>query len=216
MAPSDTPSPRRQARGKRRIASILDAAAELFAEVGFEATTTNAIAARAGISPGSLYQFFSNKEAIATALTERFGQRLQSARAGDDIMALASMPLDDAIDCMVDPLIAYYLEHPGFLALATGADQSPRLAAVTMDFREGVVDRAAAVLAVRLPDTSPETRQRYARVSVQLVWALLPLVGAVPLSERADMIVELKAAVIRYLTPIWDSSRETGGQTTRS
>jgi AcrR family transcriptional regulator len=59
---------RRQARGQRRIDQLLDVAARVFAEVGFEAATTNGIAARAGVSPGSLYQFFPNKDAMAEAL----------------------------------------------------------------------------------------------------------------------------------------------------
>ena len=44
---------RRQARGERRMAELQDAAAAVFAEVGYEAATTNAIAARAGVSPGT-------------------------------------------------------------------------------------------------------------------------------------------------------------------
>jgi AcrR family transcriptional regulator len=59
---------RRQVRGQQRMELVLDVAAQVFAEVGFEAATTNAIAARAGMSPGSPYQFFPNKDAIAKAL----------------------------------------------------------------------------------------------------------------------------------------------------
>jgi AcrR family transcriptional regulator len=70
--------PKRQERGKRRIAAILDVAAEVFADVGYDAATTNAIAARAEISPGSLYQFFPNKEAIAEALAARYVAELQA------------------------------------------------------------------------------------------------------------------------------------------
>ena len=65
-------APKRQARGEARIDQILIAAAECFGEHGYEATTTNRIAARAGISPGSLYQFFKNKEDIAHALATRY------------------------------------------------------------------------------------------------------------------------------------------------
>src|SRR5690349_10759499 len=72
---------RRQARGERRIAEILDAASALFAEVGYEAASTNRIAARAGISPGSLYQFFANKEAIAEALSARLAERMAAVHA---------------------------------------------------------------------------------------------------------------------------------------
>ena len=58
---------RRQKRSVLRVEEILHAAGVLFAELGYDKVTTNMIAARAGVSPGSLYQFFSNKEAIAQA-----------------------------------------------------------------------------------------------------------------------------------------------------
>jgi AcrR family transcriptional regulator len=68
-----------QARGAQRITKILDAADELFAETGYEAATTNAIAARANTSIGSLYQFFPNKEAIFTALAQRYATELSNS-----------------------------------------------------------------------------------------------------------------------------------------
>ncbi|OWY61551.1 hypothetical protein B7486_63205, partial [cyanobacterium TDX16] len=66
------PTPKRQERGLKRIALILDTAERVFTEVGYDAATTNLIASEAGISPGSLYQFFANKEAIAEALAARY------------------------------------------------------------------------------------------------------------------------------------------------
>src|SRR5262249_3325863 len=82
----------RRARGLQRIASILDAAETVFAQMGYEEATTNHIAAEAGISPGSLYQFFSNKEEIAQALATRCTEELQ--RAYDSIFSVeaASLP----------------------------------------------------------------------------------------------------------------------------
>src|SRR5579875_3792084 len=61
-----------QARGQQRIARLLDAAECVFAAVGYDAATTNAIAAQANTSIGSLYQFFPNKEALLTALAGRY------------------------------------------------------------------------------------------------------------------------------------------------
>ena len=62
----------RQIRSDRRVSKILDAAIHVFAELGFEGTTTTAIAARADVSVGSLYQYFPNKTAIVHALSDRF------------------------------------------------------------------------------------------------------------------------------------------------
>ncbi len=193
---------RRQARGERRIERILDVAAEGFAEVGFEAATTNAIAARARISPGSLYQFFPNKDAIAEALAARFGERLRATQAAAFAPELAALALDEMIDRVVDPLVAFYVAHPGFLALFAGSDLSPRLAAVTEEFHRSVVERAEHILAARAPSLPPDQLRRYARVSVQLVRALLPLIAAAEGAERAAMVVELKAAERGYLAPI--------------
>src|SRR5437660_11097229 len=68
----------RQERGERRIDKILKAAAFVFAKVGYEAATTNAIARQAGTSIGSLYQFFPNKEAILHALAGRYLAELRA------------------------------------------------------------------------------------------------------------------------------------------
>lgn len=61
-----------QARGQRRVNTILDAASQVFSELGYEAATTNIIAIRANTSIGSLYQFFPNKEAILSAIATRY------------------------------------------------------------------------------------------------------------------------------------------------
>src|SRR3977135_4573683 len=107
-ATAPRPSRRRQARAPRRAGALLDVASQEFAEVGFEAATTNAIAARAGMSPGSLYQFFPNKDAIAEALADRFVERLRDTHAvfGPEIEYL---PLDELIDHVIDPLGALHI-----------------------------------------------------------------------------------------------------------
>ena len=61
----------RQERAAATVAAILEAAACILETGGFEAYTTNAIAARAGASIGSLYQYFPNKTALTQALIAR-------------------------------------------------------------------------------------------------------------------------------------------------
>lgn len=65
-----------QKRSQERVEKILDAAAIVFNEVGFETATTHAIAARANTAIGSLYQFFPDKLAIFNALELRHVDRV--------------------------------------------------------------------------------------------------------------------------------------------
>ncbi len=50
------------------VKAILEAVAEVFDQQGYARTTTNKIAERAGVSLGSLYQYFPNKDALVTSL----------------------------------------------------------------------------------------------------------------------------------------------------
>ena len=88
--PTTAKEPKRE-RGKQRVAALIDAGAELFAEKGYEATTMTEIATRAGAAIGSLYQFFPSKEALAEALFNRFAERARAssrARRGPCARAL--------------------------------------------------------------------------------------------------------------------------------
>ncbi|MBW2628511.1 MAG: TetR/AcrR family transcriptional regulator [Deltaproteobacteria bacterium] len=68
LKPRKRPS---QARSKATVEAILVAAAQVFQRHGYVGATTDRIAERAGVSVGSLYQYFPNKDAILVALTER-------------------------------------------------------------------------------------------------------------------------------------------------
>jgi AcrR family transcriptional regulator len=61
----------KQERAKATVEAILTAAARILVREGYDAASTNRIADRAGVSIGSLYQYFPGKEAIVAALLER-------------------------------------------------------------------------------------------------------------------------------------------------
>jgi AcrR family transcriptional regulator len=90
--------------GRQRVAQLLEAAAAVIQERGFEAATMAEIAARADAKIGSLYRFFPSKEAVADALTRQYGETLQAeydavhAHAAD---ATAEQLADILIDLMV-------------------------------------------------------------------------------------------------------------------
>lgn len=65
-----------QARAKATVEAIVTAAAQILVEQGYDQASTNHIASRAGVSIGSLYEYFPGKEAIFAQLRRREGDRL--------------------------------------------------------------------------------------------------------------------------------------------
>ncbi|MFI0367834.1 TetR/AcrR family transcriptional regulator [Actinomadura sp. 1N219] len=181
---------------------ILDAAAQVFGEAGYEAATTNAIAARAGVSPGSLYQFFGNKDAVAEALAARYAEGLGAAQRQALAPDVAKLPLEGLIDRVVDPLIDFNIAHPGFKALFARSDMPAAMTAATRPLHAAVSGRVEAIIAARAPDLPADRCARTAQISVHMFKALLPLVLAAEGAERATLRAELKQALHRYLEPV--------------
>jgi AcrR family transcriptional regulator len=65
-----------QDRSRFTVAAILEATTRILVEEGYDKANTNRIAERAGISIGSLYQYFPNKESLMTALMEQHSQEM--------------------------------------------------------------------------------------------------------------------------------------------
>lgn len=95
-----------QERSRRRVAALLDAAAEEFAERGFTAATTTGVAARAGVPIGSLYQWFPDKEALLYGLADRhlaegasvLLEALDRARAAADLASSVRVLVEATVE----------------------------------------------------------------------------------------------------------------------
>jgi len=110
----DIPQPRkapRQARSKATVEVILQATARIFSEHGYAGTNTNLIAEKAGISIGSLYQYFKNKDALIAALHQRHAEQVQ--QTVEQVLARPFQPtLAGHIGAMVQALLAAHLLEP--------------------------------------------------------------------------------------------------------
>lgn len=106
-------------RGVERVASLLDAAASVFAQNGYDAATMTDIAAGAGAPIGSLYQFFPSKDLIADALYDRQMDALANTltKAGDKAYA-ASAPLAGIADSLFVALIDFVQMNPSLPIVA--------------------------------------------------------------------------------------------------
>jgi AcrR family transcriptional regulator len=108
-----------QARSAQRVQRMLDACAELLAEVSYEELTTTLIAKRAKVAIGSLYQFFPDKPAVARALVDRNVERyleLLGARLADGRFE----HWWDAVDTALDSYVELHHADAGFRALHFG------------------------------------------------------------------------------------------------
>ena len=104
--------------GRQRVAELLQAAAAVIQERGFEAATMAEIAARADAKIGSLYRFFPNKDAVADALMRRYAEALQAEYDAIHAHAADATPQELA-DILVDLLVKL---RPQAGALATFLD----------------------------------------------------------------------------------------------
>lgn len=123
-----------QARSSARLAGLLDAAAAVIDELGFERLTTAMVAERAGASIGTVYRYFPDRIAVVEALAIRNTQRL-AERFVTALDESSATKWQDACDVLVDATVEMYRTEPGFRAIRFGdaadtGDAEDRMAAL--------------------------------------------------------------------------------------
>jgi AcrR family transcriptional regulator len=94
----------RQARAGETVSAILEGAAQILEAGGLAGFTTNAVAERAGVSIGTLYQYFSNKGALLHALAER-EMRLAIAGVAKALRGETEAPLEERVRAVVRAIV---------------------------------------------------------------------------------------------------------------
>jgi AcrR family transcriptional regulator len=102
--------------GRQRVAELMDAAAAVIQERGFEAATMAEIAARADAKIGSLYRFFPSKDAVAEALMQHYAQVLKAEYDAIHARAAAATP-EELADSLIDLLAMRYPQTRAIAAL---------------------------------------------------------------------------------------------------
>ena len=167
-------SPRKQpqqARSKAMVAAILEAAIRVLIKRGYQGATTIAIAERAGVSVGSLYQYFPNKEEIVGTLIDQHARQIIACVDA----ALDEVDPDDpgrAIEAMIQAAIkAHRINAPLHKVLT---EQVPRVGRikVAMDTSKVLTERLASFLTAHRAHLNGRDPQRAAFVVETVVEAL--------------------------------------------
>ncbi len=186
----------KQARSQQRVDQFLNAAAGVFAEMGYEAATTNAIAARADLPIGSLYQFFSNKEALLDALVERYTEQMR-ALFDAKLTPQADLPLPEMLWQFMLAFAEFEASHVAFRTLFMSAALPARIGIHTE-----VIQRVDHLMTARFPALDPKQRQLTAVVAVAIVKGLMPLADP-PDSLPAEQVVnEVVTALLAYMRAV--------------
>ena len=196
------PDRKRNARGERRVESLLDAAGRVFGEVGYHAATTNAIAAEGEVSPATLYQFFPNKEAIADALVTRYAIELAKEVRATDIQELVSAPLEEAIRQVTGVVIEFNRKHAAFNTLYTEAPLSKDTLEHKHLLSQTFIDNFSEVLRARNPKLDKQDALWNAEIVLTTVKGFLPALAGRKTSARSRTIDALTQMLVRYLESV--------------
>lgn len=112
--PNKRPQPRKrplQSRSRMTVADIMEAAAQLLVAEGREALTTTRIAERAGVSVGTLYQYFADLDTLVAKLVEQHLEREREAME-TVLQDGLSTPLPQLLDQLIDAFTGVFAEHP--------------------------------------------------------------------------------------------------------
>ncbi|MBR0788998.1 TetR/AcrR family transcriptional regulator [Bradyrhizobium manausense] len=126
MARKPPTKPRKNAsqeRSRATVDALVEATARILVREGFEKTSTNRIAEIAGVSVGSLYQYFPSKEALVAAVIDRHHDEIMGI-VRTTLTEIMDMPIEKAVRRLVTVAIDAHRVNPGLHRVL--AEQIPR------------------------------------------------------------------------------------------
>ncbi|MEZ4404643.1 MAG: TetR/AcrR family transcriptional regulator [Kofleriaceae bacterium] len=189
----------RQIRSRATVDAIVDAAARVLRQDGYDGTTTNRVAEVAGVSVGSLYQYFPNKEALVRELLERHDRAMWTVFTDQSTCAIGR-PFAEAVPAVIDALFAAHLVDPQLHQVLH--QQIPRVGALALLHATSVRSRAVVE---GLLQARTEEHQRgddvptAALVVVESVEALIHASIALPPAQANAVQRHASELVLGYL-----------------
>jgi AcrR family transcriptional regulator len=113
-----------QQRSRATVDALVEATARILVKEGFDKASTNRIAEVAGVSVGSLYQYFPGKEALVVAVIERHNQEIMQTVRGE-LAEVMSQPLQQGVRKLVAVAVKAHRVDPKLHRVL--AEQIPRV-----------------------------------------------------------------------------------------
>jgi AcrR family transcriptional regulator len=191
----------RQARSQERVDRILTVAQALFVAQGYSATTTNAIAAEAKVPIGSLYQFFPDKAAILQALSLQHAVQLRLClTAVLDTEDVATLPLQEYVDRLIDTTYQFFIENPCYQAIFMEVQGTmPELDEIDRVLDIELMQDLSAAFSQRNAALTLEDCDAIGFVLVKSVGNILWLSLAQEEKFRQRLVIETKRLTLSYL-----------------
>lgn len=182
-------------RGRERVATLLAAAVEVFAEKGFDAATMTEIAAKAGASIGSLYQFFPTKDVLAAALHQANGEAL-SQMLEDLTRETAGLSPVLVADRLFASLSQFLGSHPAFVVLIDRRDPDHAAKEVR---RRKLRQQVADLLQRTTPPLAPGRAEAMAVIILHVMKAAMTITSENDLVNGPAALDELRAMLRGHL-----------------
>ena len=178
------------------MATILDAADKVFGEHGYAGASTTLMAQHAGISVGSIYRFFSDKDAIAVALTDMYSAKRQAVyqAVAHEVLSGGDDAIDRAVSTMLDGLAKLNRQHPGYFAVNSHLD--PSIIKAESSLQSEALIAWFEMAPNNLSRSECEVIAEYTMATTR---ALLDRVQDQPRAKRRAYLEEAKLLLITYL-----------------
>src|ERR1700678_4127818 len=183
-----------QERSERRLATFLDAAAELFAEVGYEAATMTVIAERSGSSIGALYNYFPDKQAIALTLLNQYGEEAE-AHWKPLMEEAAKLSHQEFANLFIERITELVRHRPAYLSLLAAPVRLRRPPAA----KKALWVKIANAFRAKNPSLSEEQSILAAKVALQMVKGLMTLYAEAEPKGKDLVVDEFKKVLTSYL-----------------
>lgn len=189
----------RQARSVARVEHLLDVAAAVFEEMGYDETTTNLVATRAEVPVGTLYRWFPDKAALAEGLVDRYLSSLVALY--DDLLVELSPeePIGDFLRRVMARLIVETSEQRALPALLAAAMVPGTRASAGTRLRSGLAGHIRGLVALRVPGLPDDAVGRTAEVMVTLAHVTLAAAAERERPDRDTIIGEYIDVMLAYL-----------------